>query len=368
MLLVQKMYIKDLLWVLLVLSMGISIVFSIIGLIDKIDDFMPYNPPAALLFQYALLSIPKYIHYLLPMAILLSSLFIFSQAIRRREIVVIKATGGKMKRILTPFVIIGIMLTLLGFILGEIIVPVTSKKIHTITNKITGKGKGFAFKEGTLYMRGKDGSIVRIALYLPDKNISKGVSIFKFDVDGLKQRIDADIAEWEDNIWKLKKVTIFDMLSGKTNTIPQMDYTAIESQKIFQEDVWKVEEMTLLALMKYKNRLTEAGFKNIKLTVDISSRLSYPLINMFMLLLGISLSIGGAHQRIFKGISFLTSHSYGGIISAGLGLLISLIYWLGYSLFLSLGYAGSIPPVIAPWFVPTIFSVISAYLYSQIPE
>jgi lipopolysaccharide export system permease protein len=89
---------------------------------------------------------------------------------------------------------------------------------------------------------------------------------------------------------------------------------------------------------------------------------------MFMLLLGISLSIGGAHQRIFKGIAFLTSHAHGGIISAGLGLLISLIYWLGYSLFLSLGYAGSIPPVIAPWFVPTIFSAISAYLYRQIPE
>ncbi|MCL4491041.1 MAG: LptF/LptG family permease [Nitrospirae bacterium] len=367
MLIIQKLYIKEFLKTLVILSLGISLIFSIIGFIDKIDDFMPHNPPAKLLFQYILLAIPKYLHYLMAMATLLSGLFIFSQAIKRREIVVIKAASGKMKRILMPFVAIGVILTLFGFALGELVVPVTSKKIRSIKSRITQKKKEITFKEGTLYMRGKDGSIVRIALYLPDQNISKGVSIYKFDKDGLKERIDAETGEWEGSTWKLKKALVYDIANGKAVEVPEVVYPYIESPKIFQEDMWSVEEMTLPELIKYQRRLNDAGFKNIKLTVDISSRLSYPLINLFMLLLGISLSIGG-EQQAFQKILHTKSQTHGGIIAAGLGLFISLVYWFGYSMFLSLGYAGAIPPAIAPWIVPSVFSILSLYLYSQIPE
>ncbi len=367
MLLIQKLYIKDFLKTLVILGLGISLVFAVIGFIDKIDDLMQYKPSWKLLVEYILFSIPKYLHYLMAMATLLSSLFIFSQAIKRKEIVVIKAASGKMKRILMPFVAIGVILTLFGFVLGEIIVPATSKKIRSLKNQIERKKKEVTFKEGTLYMRGKDGSIIRIALYMPDQNISKEVSIYKFDQDGLKERIDAETAEWEGNTWKLKKAIVYDMLTGKATEVPEIVYPNIESPKIFQDDTWSVEEMTIQELVKYQQRLNAAGFKNIKLTVDISSRLSYPLINLFMLLLGISLSIGG-EQQAFQKILNMRSNAQGGIIAAGLGLFISLIYWFGYSLFLSLGYAGAIPPMIAPWIVPSVFSVISIYLYSQIPE
>jgi lipopolysaccharide export system permease protein len=373
MLLIQKLYIKEFLKVLVILGLGISSVFSIIGLIDKIDDFMPHRPAFSMLLLYTLLNIPRYAYYLLPMAVLLSSLFIFSQAIKRKEIVVIKAAGGKVKNILIPFVAMGVILTFFVFVLGEVIVPTTSKKIHTIKNKLLKKEKGVTFKEGTIYMRGKDGSIVRISLYLPDKNMSKGISIFKFDKEGLKERIDADIAEWEGDVWRLKKVTLYDIASGRTIAIKETTYPSMESPKIFHSEMWKVEEMTLQELIKYQRRLNEAGFKNIKLIVDISSRLSYPLVNMFMLLLGISLSIGGdfAEQRLLQVMSSqkIKEGKVGsGVIAAGLGLLISLVYWFGYSLFLSLGYTGTIPPIIAPWIVPIVFAGVSVYLYSQVPE
>ncbi|MCK7512970.1 MAG: LptF/LptG family permease [Desulfobacterales bacterium] len=60
---------------------------------------------------------------------------------------------------LIPFVALGIVLSLAGLILGEVVVPVTSKKLHHLKNRITKKDRGYAFKEGTLYLRGKDGSI-----------------------------------------------------------------------------------------------------------------------------------------------------------------------------------------------------------------
>lgn len=356
-----------------ILCIGLSVVFSIIGLVDRIDNFMPHKPSISLILKYAIFNIPKYMNYLLPMAILLSSLFVFSQANKRNEIVVIKAAGGKIKRMLAPFLAIGIMLIFFAFVLGEIIVPMSAKKNHAIKNFIEKKEKGIAFKEGTLYAKGKDNSIVRISLYIPEKNIAKGMSIFKFDQNGLKQRIDAEIAEWQSSAWKLKDVTLYDIEGGSARKIKEMDYYAIESPKIFQAEAWKAEEMTMVELVKYQQRLSEAGFKNIKLTVDISSRLSYPIVNLFMLLLGISLSIGGdaSEKRLLRILSSQRAEEKAigsGIIAAGIGLSISLVYWFGYTLFLSLGYAGTIPPIIAPWIVPFIFGAVSVYLFNQIHE
>lgn len=373
MLIVQRLYIKEFLTVLTVLTVGLSVVLSIVGLVDRIDNFMPHKPSVSLLLKYTLFSIPRYMHYLLPMAMLLSSLFVFSQAIKRREIVIIKAAGGKMKRMLAPFLAIGIILTLFAFVLSEIIVPMSAKKNHEIKNVIEKKEKDITFKEGTLYVKGKDRSIVRISLYIPEKNIAKGMTIFRFDQDGLKQRIDAEIAEWRHSAWKLKDVTLYDIEGGFASKVEEMDYYEVESPKIFQAEAWKAEEMTMVEVVKYQQRLNEAGFKNIKLTVDISSRLSYPLVNLFMLLLGISLSIGGnaSEQRflkIFSSRKVKEGAMGSGIIAAGLGLLISLIYWFGYTLFLSLGYAGTIPPIAAPWVVPFIFGAVSVYLYNQIQE
>lgn len=367
MLIVQRLYIKEFLKAIIVLGIGISLVFSIIGLIDKIDEFMPHKPPVKLLIEYILLTIPKFFHYLMAMSTLLAALFIFSQAIKRKEIVIIKAASGRMKRILLPFLAIGLALTLLGFALEEIVIPATSKKIRSIVNQITEKKKEVTFKDGTLYMRGKDGSIVRISLYMPEKNVSKDISIFRFSGGQLNQRIDAETAEWAGAAWELKNVTLYDMSTGNISKLREMPYPNIESPRIFQEDAWAVEEMSMTELATYQHRLSDAGFKNIKLVVDISSRLSYPLINFFMLLLGISLSIGSDHRALQK-ILHAKSSSHSGIIAAGLGLTISLIYWLGYSVFLSLGYTGAVNPFVAPWIMPLVFAVISLYLYYQIPE
>ena len=368
---VQRMYIADFFKVLIILTLGMSSLFGVLSVIDKMEEFMPFHPPFHLLLTYGIAGIPRYIIYFLPMTILLSSLFVFSQAIKRREIVAIKTSGGRIKAIMTPFVVLGVLLTLAGFILGEFVVPVTAKKVRSTASEITGRGKKMAFfKEGTLYIRGKDGSIVKISLFLPSQNISKGISIFKFNEDGLTERIDADTGSWENNVWKLKNIQIYDLTTGKVSRMPEMAYTAIESPKIFSEDAVKVEEMTLTELIRYKDRLAEAGFRNVKLSVDLGSRLSYPIVNLFMLLLGISLSIGGEQKGIEKLFRIKTqgAQANAGVISAGLGLLISVFYWLGYSFTLSLGYSGTVPPALSPWIVPIIFSVVSLYLFHNIPE
>ncbi len=370
---IQRLYIKEFLSVLALVAIGLSLIFGLVGLIEKIDNFLPYNPSPSLLMQYFIFSIPRYLHYLLPMAILLSSLFVFSMAVKRKEILAIKASAGKMKKILFPFMIIGLLLIFFGFVLGEIIVPLSAKKSKHITNTIIKKKKEVVFKEGALYIKGKDGSIVRVGLYVQEHNIFKDVSIYKIDESGIVEKIEADSALWKEGQWWLNNVRAYDFRKGIARHSEEMTYDGITSLEVFKTETAKIEEMTIGELIRYNRRLKEAGFKNERLLVDINSRLSFSFINLFMLLLGIALSLTHdfSEHKLFRLLSIEKVKEGiigGGIIAAGLGLFISLIYWFGYSFFLSLGYAGTMSPIIAPWIIPIIFGCVSVYLYNQIPE
>lgn len=195
MLTIQRHYLKEFFKVLTVVAAGLALIFSILELIDKIDDFLPYKPSLKNLLLYTFFNFPRYLLYLLPMAILLCSLFIFSQAKRREEITAIRAAGGRIKTMFLPFLFAGLFLSLCGFVLGELIVPEFSKRAHGIKETITKKGKKFSFKEGTAWLRTTDGSIVKVGMYLPEKKISKNISIFKIGNGYLRERIEAEWGE-----------------------------------------------------------------------------------------------------------------------------------------------------------------------------
>jgi len=371
MLILQRHYLKEFFKLLSLIGIGLASIFSILDLIDKIDDFMPSRPDLRSLLLYATFNFPKYLLYLLPAAMLLCSLFIFSQASRNKEVVAINATGGKLKTLLYPFIITGIVSSIFAFVVGEAVVPDFSRGSNDLKNTLMKKEKKLLFKDGTLLLKGTDGSPVRIELYIPERKLARGVSIFVIGKDFLEKRIEAEEAEWinnkssspnqvrgkvqsSENVWILKNVTVYDIESGRISKIPEMDYQYLESPDFFSEGIKKPEEMGIGELYGYAKRLKGAGFRNTKLVVDLNSKVSYPLTNLFMLILGISLSMRGLVG--------------GGLFAAGLGLFISIIYWFAYTFMLSLGYAGIVPPFIATWVVPVIFGTVAGYLFSKIPE
>ena len=333
--------------------MGLGLIFGLLDLIDKIDNFMPHNPSLWKLASYAVLEIPGYLLYLLPMSGLLCGLFVFAQASKAKETVAVMASGGRLRRLLLPLVLAGVFISIFSFALGEFIVPVTSGTARNIKKSITGIKDSPLFREGAIWLRAKDGSIVHMELYLEDTKSAKGISIFGLDEEGIKERIDAGEAVYAPPAWLLKDVKRYDIRSGAVWEADELPYPGITSPEFFEEDVKKPDEMGFMELRAYIKKINDAGIKNHKLTVDMNSKTSYPVLNLFMLVLGVSLSV---------------RRSMSGLVSASVGIALSLAYWFGYTFSLSLGYAGIIPPVIAAWTVPLIFGGIAFYLFMGIPE
>lgn len=367
--LIVRHYLKEFLKTFLIVTVGVSFIFSIIGLIDKMGEFMNYNPQKILLILYILYGLPIYMGFLLPVGALFSSLFVFSQAMQRLEIIALKSSGAKMKDLLKPFIVLGMIITMIGFINSEIIMPKCFKELNSLKNQIINKTTKYTFKEGALFMRGKDGTVIKIDLYLPDQKICHGVTIFKIDNDGLVEKISSPKGIWTKEGWLLKDLTIVNLRNSTNIKKEELLVKEMDSPEIFQSEIYKAEEMTLPELLKYKERLNNAGFKNMKLLVDISSRITYSFVNLIMLILGFSLTLSGGTLTsiLFKNQS-THSATQNNIITAGIGVLITIFYWLSYSFFLSLGYAGALNPFIAPLITPLIFSMLTIFLYKSIQE
>jgi lipopolysaccharide export system permease protein len=352
--LVQRLYLKDFLKLLFLLTAGLSTIFSLLDMIDKIGSFQPGRSSAADLVLYVSYNIPRFFLYILPMSVLISSLFTFSQAFRRREITAIKAAGGRLRKLFYPFIGAGVALSILAFATGEIIAPDFSKKATDLRNGFEGKTRKVNVTEGGLWLRSKDGNPVKIDVYDAEKRAAGGISIFVIEADSLKERIVAEKAKWQGGTWVLEDVTQYDFGTGKVARVATMKFDALESPDFFSEELKSTGEMGIMELYRYTQRLKHAGFRNAKLAVDLDSKISFPLVSLFMMLLGISLSL-----RVNLG---------GGLFSAGLGLLISLLYWLSYTFSLSMGYTGVFPAFAAAWAIPLLFGTLALYLFLQIPE
>lgn len=375
---IERYFLKEFLRLFLLMSVGLGFIYSLIELVNKIEGFAPYKPSTGDLIFYSALNLPGYLVYLMPMATLISSLFVISHAGRKKETTAIKAGGGSVKKILRPLVYTGMVIGLAGFMLSEFVVPDFSKMAHELSDSITKKQRLLAFKEGTAWLRTKD-RIIKLGVYLPERDVIKGVSIMRVAEDMLVERIEAAYAEWRPaeagleasnktphikdpssfepsrgGAWNLKDVTVYDIKSGKIKAYKELQSDIIDPPEILAKGMQKPEEMNVRELFAYTKRLKEAGIKNVKMAVDINSRLSFPLINIIMVMLGLSLA----------GIGRMES----GLVTTAIAVFVSLLYWLGYTSALSLGYTGLLPPMFAAWLVPLIFGGAAFYLFYKIPE
>ncbi len=355
--LLQRHYVREFLKLFIVLAAGLSATFSLFGLIQKLDDFMPNDPSLPMLVKYLLLKMPQYTLSLLPVACLLCSLYTVAHAAKAKEIVAVMAAGGRVKELLKPFIAMGVLLSLLAFAVGEFVMPPAVLKAQKLKNELSGVSITVPtlLKNGILWFRAKDGSIIRIEHSLPSGDAYGNVSIFRLEDGSLSQIIEAREALWlkDSRSWKLMNGRRYFIADGSSEPFEKYFYESLGSPELLQKTSQKPSEMGIADLYRYVERLREAGFKNLRLAVDLQSKVSYPLINLIMVLIG---------------ISFPVSRKMGGFVATAIGLLISLAYWFGYSMSLSLGYAGILPPFAAAWLMPLVAGSAGIYLFRRIPE
>ena len=339
---------------------GLILIYVVVLFLQKVEIFIKYQAPFLLIFEYLLYKIPEVIfQWTLPYAVLLSILLTLGTLSRHSEITAMKAGGVSLYRITIPLFIIALFISLFSFLGNEYLVPLTNQKTrYLLSVKVRKEQQTSFFKNYKLWYH-SDRGIFNIQLLDAKEKALKGITLYQFD-DKFRctQRIDAREAKWVDGKWKFFQGSIREFEEGGAiRTVPfsELEVSLPEDWESFQRIEHQAKEMSYTELRNYIQKIRGSGYDATRYLADLYSKLSYPFLNLIMVLIGIPFALK-------------TGRSGGVALSIGISVMIGFAYGVTFYVFLSFGKSGVLPPFLAAWTPTLIFGLAGIFTLMNIRQ
>ena len=329
---------------------GIVVLFLCVTFLKEADDFIKHKATVAQIAKYYLYSIPGMAGQALPFAALIGTLLSLGNLSRHQEITAMRAGGVSLIGIIAPILLGGVLISGLGFLNNEVIMPDYTARASFIRNvEVEKKQQRAIFQQRRLWLRGPDNSIANIDLIAPDRREMVGVNIYKLSPDfSVRERIKAGRLVWEDTAWKLRDSQKFVTRDDAVVTLTADGevYNIVDRPEDMGLIVKSSQEMNFTELWDYVRRLKGSGYKAVRYEVDLHGKVAYPFASLLMVLIATPFSLQQAR-------------SGGAARGIAVSLLIATAYWALTSAGRALGLSGTLPPVQAAWFANMIFAVLA---------
>lgn len=338
-----------------------NVMAVIIDIFSFIDDIVKYKIPGASIAAFYVYYLPTIFIQVTPMAVLLSSIFVLSNLNKHNEITAMKSSGISLWRILSPVLIIGFVVSVVVFVVNDRIIPTSSRIANYIRTEELEKEKrketpGKIVKNVALY--GAGNRIIFARSYDTDKKLLNDIIIHEHDSKAsLTSKITAQSGAWTGDGWRFYKVIVYRIdnsgkILGEPKFYDEKDVPLKERPIDFANRESRAEYMSYRQLQKYIVNFRGASAHLIKnLLVDLHYKIAFPLISFVIILIGAPFAI--------------TTTRGGVLIGIGMSIVIGLLYYAFIAIFIALGKAGILPPIVAAWLGNIIFAVLGIHLVNK---
>ncbi len=333
--------------------LGLFLVFLLLsGLIEMIEVLRRFDSSDVGFFEIlrlTALKLPKGLYQILPLVVMLATLFLFLSLAKSSEMVVARAAGRSALRSLLAPIAVALIVGVLGVAVFNPIVAATSKQYEVLANKYSnGKSSILSVSREGLWLRqgSADGqTVIRADQANLDGTELYNVTFIGFALDGLPSyRIEAKSARLETGAWVATNAKEWRFESGEnaelTSKISQelmipSDLTADQIRDGFGAP----SSIPIWELPAFIKRLERAGFSARRHQVWLQTELAQPLLLATMVIIGAGFTM--RHTRFGRtGVMIL--------FAVGLGFSIYFIRNLAQIL----GENGQIPILLAAWATP----------------
>jgi len=353
--LIERHYLNTFLRTFLLICLGLTSFITIISSFRGSGDLQNADPGALNLVYLALLGVPGKMVTVMPFSLLIASLLTVGHASGALELVAVTAAGGRLRNTFAPILTTGLIVSLLAFALGELAVPACEKKAIDLRSSIMGITSKLKITGGNIWLRTGDGSMARLGYYSNATDSYGDISIFRSEGGKLLTVLKArEARHLEDKgTWLLSGVSRYALDSGRVERLNTLDYPFLPEPSELAGGQNFTSRMGALELMGYLRKLKAAGFRNSELSIELHSRFSSPLLNLIMVIIGISVA---------------ARRSLGSLRAGAVGVMVTAAYWLVMTMGNAMGLAGVLPYMAAAWLSPALFMAIALRLYLTIPE
>ena len=289
----------------LLVLLGLFVFFDLIGELRDVGKGS-YQFQHALV--YVLLSAPSRAYELLPVSLLIGSIFALSSLADTSQMTVMRAAGVSMLRLVRWLVVGGVAFGALTFVTGEYLAPVSNDAATRYQ---------VAAKESLLFGRFRSGvwvknddQIINVAAMQPDFTL-QGLRIYVHDHrHQLLKTLDAERAVYQgDGQWQLENVvqTRFFVDQVQVSKAAQSAWTSSLDPKMLAVLMIKPKEMAVSALAQYIDHLKQNRQSTTRYELAMWSKIFSPVACVVMMLIALPFALGQRRSgnvgvKIFLGI------------------------------------------------------------------
>lgn len=322
------------------------IIFTMIDFFDHLDVFTESVGKFGLGLFYLALKVPYYFNIILPLSFLISVLILIIIMIRGNELLIVRTAGVSTFSLMKPLLSFSLVLVVLSFSLSEWVIPLTSSTAEYVYRIKIKKEQAFVFFKNDKIWFKRANTICNIDFFDTKKDEIRGLTVLELsDTYSIQRRYDAKHGVWKDGSWVFSDVVERKFRNDgiESKTIHKTLQGLIkEPPSVFKIVEKNPEEMSYKELQRYITRLKRNGHDVKRYMVDLYSKVSFPFINVIMVLAAFSVGL-----RYSK-----TKNVSKGIFS---GISLGILYWFFHSIAVSLGYSEIFPPLFAAWFSNLLF-------------
>lgn len=347
-----KYLLRSLLWPLLYCLLGFSLLFIINDLFDNFSDFLGSGIRLTEILHYYTLLLPPALVLILPVCLLLAMLYSLSQLTRHSEITAMRAGGISIYRIITPFVAVGLLATLVCAFLNERVAPDAGYRAEQFRiYQTAGDDENSFFAENIALKSGRNDWYIQ-RMDTRDRSLYN-VRLLQPAPDGSGDiKIEAEKAMWLDGAWWFLDVSIQNYhpngdLDGPPEMLLQKEMRGLrETPRTFMAEVKDPRHLSSREMLNYlrsKPDISESARNRLR--VDLHARLATPFVCLVVTLIGVPV---GAHTG--------RRGAFAGILTA------MLLFFAFYALQLLSQYLakqGLLPPFLGGWLPVILFLSIT---------
>ncbi len=285
--------------------LGLFAFFDLVNELDEVGKNGYLIHHAAI---YVAMIMPGRVYELLPIAVLIGSLYALTTLARHSEITVLRASGLSTGRFLASLLAIGSVFVLLTFVFGEYLAPPAERAAQQWRLAATRSMVSQELRTGLWVRDGK--RFVNVRNVLPDTSL-QGVRIYEFDgSNALVSISEAETGVYVDGQgWALNQVSQTRFQGDRTEvaSMPALVWDSELTPNVLSVLMVVPERMSVGTLYSYIRHLSENNQKTTRYEIALWKKLVYPFASLVMLGLALPFAYmqnraGGVSLKVFTGI------------------------------------------------------------------
>ncbi len=292
--------------VVLVAFLGLFAFFDFVDQLDSVgkDGYQIHQALA-----YVAMILPGRVYELLPVAVLIGTLYALTTLSRHSEITVMRASGMSTMHMLRTLSAVGIVFVVLTFVFGEYIAPPAERAAQQFRLTATSSTISQQLRSG-LWV--KDGPrVVNVRTLQPDRSM-ENVRIYEFDARHVLLSV-SEAAHGHyvpaEQGWRLTRVVQTRFHGDRTEVVdlPELSWRSDLTPEVLSVLMVVPERMSVATLFTYISHLRENQQNADRYEIALWKKLVYPFAALVMMALALPFSLvhdrmGGVSMKVFLGV------------------------------------------------------------------